>query len=416
METWLGLAETVRERANPQPRVALYSPDSYGLGHYRRSRRVASALVDAFPGASILMLTGCIAAGRFGHLTRTDQVRLPAATKSAGGAYRARSLGVDLDQLRELRAAILEASLRSFRPDILIVDHAPAGLAGELRPALEMLCVQGRPTLVALGMRDIIDDPAAVRREWAEADMLGLIDRSYDEVWVYGRREVFDPVAEYRVPARLARRFHQVGYVTETPAVRRRRRPHRRPLVVAMGGGGEDAHPLLAAAVRAHARLPEAFRLMVLPGAMMPLQQLEELKAEASAGPNARVLPFLEDAAPLIGRADAVVTMGGYNSMLEVLAAGTPSVVVPRTSPRTEQLIRARRMAARGWTEWIHPDELTPQALLAAVTSLLQSGPRARIPVEYLDGASAVVERCRRALNGARGGDGLRLVEELPAG
>lgn len=415
MEAWLGLArEVARPRLSPLPRIALYSPDSYGLGHYRRSRRVAAALVDAFPGASVLMLTGCVAAGRFGHLTRTDHVRLPSATKSPTGVYRSRSLGIELDQLRHLRAAILEASLRAFQPDVLIVDHAPAGLAGELRPALEMLRVQRRPTLVALGLRDIIDDVQAVRREWAENDTLALIERSYDEVWVYGRPEVFDPVHEYRIPSRLARRFRYVGYVTEAPPAQRTRRRRAQPLVVAMGGGGEDAHPLLAAAVRAHARAPHEFRLWVLPGAMMPGQQKRELELEAAALPGVKVLPFQEDAAAVIARADCVVTMGDYNSMLEVLAAGVPSLVVPRTSPRQEQLIRAKRMAALGWISWIHPDDVTPETLLEGIRGQLNGAGTVRIPGEFLAGAGGVVDRCRRAL--ATLGEPVPVVEELPAG
>ena len=40
------------------PRILLYSHDTFGLGHLRRSRTIAQALVSAFPDASALILTG----------------------------------------------------------------------------------------------------------------------------------------------------------------------------------------------------------------------------------------------------------------------------------------------------------------------------------------------------------------------
>ena len=121
------------------PRIALYSPDSYGLGHFRRNRRIAAALVREFPSASVLMLTGCLAADRFSAVPNTDLVRLPATTKAADGNYISRSLGLDSTSLLRLRSSILQAAVESFGPDILVVDHAPGGLAGELIPVLEML-------------------------------------------------------------------------------------------------------------------------------------------------------------------------------------------------------------------------------------------------------------------------------------
>jgi predicted glycosyltransferase len=55
--------------------------------------------------------------------------------------------------------------------------------------------------------------------------------------------------------------------------------------------------------------------------------------------------------------------MGGYNSVCELLAREKRSLIVPRVSPRTEQLIRARRLQELGLAHMLHPSELTPEAL-----------------------------------------------------
>jgi predicted glycosyltransferase len=384
------------------PRIALYSPDSYGLGHFRRNRRLAEALVAAIPEASVLMLTGCLAADRFSALPRTDLVRLPSFTKGPGGSYVPRSLGVDAETLRRLRRSILESSIGAFEPDLLIVDHSPGGLAGEMLPVLERLHSGPRPALVALGLRDIIDDPRVVRAQWLRDGTYQLLEWAYDEVWVYGRRELYDLVAEYGVPSHVAHRFQFLGYIAEPAQSRPRRSPLRVPFVVASGGGGEDAFDLLSAVVAARDISPRRFRLAVFPGPLMAWRERQQLQTmAASVGRDVVVHGFTEQAPRIAARADAVVIMGGYNSMLETLGTGVPCLVVPRVLPRTEQLIRAKRMAARGWVAVQHPAQLSPGLLLERILGLLDGPPPERFPVDYQGGLSGVVERCRQALAAA---------------
>lgn len=381
------------------PRIALYSPDSYGLGHFRRNRRLAEALVGAIPEASVLMLTGCLAADRFSALPNVDLVRLPSYTKGPGGTYVARSLGVDAATLQRLRRSILESSIAAFEPDLLVVDHAPGGLAGEMLPVLERLQSGPRPALVALGLRDILDDRRVVRSQWLRDGTYQLLEWAYDEVWVYGRREVYDPVAEYGVPSHVAHRFQFLGYVAEPASPRPRRSPRRVPLVVVSGGGGEDAHGLLAAVITARSLSPRRFRVAVFPGPLMSWRERQQLQSMAAAvGRDVVVHGFTEQAAKIAARADAVVIMGGYNSMLEALTSGVPCLVVPRVSPRVEQLIRARRMAARGWVNLQHPAQLTPALVLERIFGLLDGPPPEQFPAGYASGLEGVVDRCRQAL------------------
>lgn len=399
MDNW-GLtkrAAAVATRTS-SPRVALYSPDSYGLGHYRRSRRIASAIVAAIPDAAVLMLSGSSVADRFSPVPRTDIVRLPALTKSETGGYLARSLGLSGREVIRLRSAIIEAAIASFKPDILIADHRPTGIEGELRAALQMLHRTRRPALIALGLRDIIDVPTTVRRQWLRDGSYDVIEWAYDEVWVYGRREVFDTVAKYAVPPVSAAKVRYLGYISDTPPATRPVR-RRLPQVVATGGGGEDAFELLSTAMVAHRLSPTRFQLTVFPGPLMPAAQRRELdSAAADTGRDVTVNHFTERAPAVVAAADCVVTMGGYNSVIESLAASVPCVVVPRVKPRKEQLLRAERMARLGWLDCIHPDELDPQTLLDHVLAAFREPRGAQIPPDYLDGLKNMVARVCTAL------------------
>ena len=388
----------VRLRASAAgPRIALYSPDSYGLGHFRRSRRIAEALVAAFPDASVLMLTGCPAADRFAQPPRTDIVRLPAAMRHPDGSYSARTLGVEPDHLTVIRSALLKAALNSFEPHILIVDHNPGGRSGELRGALGSLNRRSRPALVALGLRDILDDPAEVRQRWVREGVYDLLRWAYDEIWVFGQREVFDTVGEYGVPPRLARRFRYLGYAIG-PKVRRRRLERHLPVVVASGGGGEDARPMLETVIRARRLSRGRFRLVVLEGPLMAPEDRRALEAEAElAGPDVRVKGFTQNPIALLRTADCAVTMGGYNSLLEALSLGIPSLVLPRAW-HPEPLVRAERMAALGWTSYLPPAELTPESVLRRIEALLAGESQSRIPSEYLTGLTNLVARCQEVM------------------
>ena len=95
-------------------RIALYSHDALGLGHLRRNLAIAGALADDEPDHAILLVTGAREAGVFPMPDGTDCLALPALTK-AGGDYRPRSIGMELDELVELRSeAIASARLSTM--------------------------------------------------------------------------------------------------------------------------------------------------------------------------------------------------------------------------------------------------------------------------------------------------------------
>jgi predicted glycosyltransferase len=73
----------------------------------------------------------------------------------------------------------------------------------------------------------------------------------------------------------------------------------------------------------------------------------------------------------LMAAADVVVAMGGYNTICELLTLRKRAVIVPRIKPGLEQCIRAQRMSAIGLLRMLHPQRLTPAALLDMVQSEL---------------------------------------------
>jgi predicted glycosyltransferase len=359
-------------------RVALYSHDALGMGHLRRNLAIAGALA-ATGRVTALLVTGTHLAGCLRLPPGVEVLTLPALSKDSQGCYGARSLDMSLDETLAMRARTIAAALGSFGPHVLIADKHPLGIGGELGPALDALAASG--ARLVLGMRDILDDPAQVQAEWRADGTLAELERRYDAVWVYGDRRVYDAVAHYGLERRLPGRVRFTGYVTTAtpgepsaapaapgaPAPPASAAPapsagrDARRVALCLVGGGQDGAPLARAF--AAAPLPAGTEAVLVTGPFMPAAEAGALAGAAQARDDLTILDFHADVPALARDADCVVAMGGYNTVCELLALERPVLIVPRSAPRREQLIRAERMAALRLIDYLRPDDLSPAAL-----------------------------------------------------
>ncbi len=368
-------------------RVALYSHDTQGLGHTRRNIVIAAALVAARPATDVLLLTGAPEATVLPLPPSTEVVTLPTLRKHHDGRYSPRVLSGSLADLLRMRARLVEAALAAFAPDLLVVDKVARGVHGELDPVLKGLRRAGR-TRTVLGLRDVLDSAAVARREWHAAGTTEAVRELYDEVWVYGDASLYDPVEEYALPGEVARRMAYTGYLAgPRPACLQVRHqsvpvpaPPQQPFVLCLVGGGEDGHALALAFLRA--RLPHGHRGVVLTGPYMPAEQRLHLLREARGRRDMTVHEFIPGAHDFIAQARVAVSMGGYNAVCELLGAGCPTLVVPRLTPRSEQAVRAERLAAAGWVDVLPPASATPGPLGEWLASSVHSRRRPRWPLD----------------------------------
>ena len=70
------------------------------------------------------------------------------------------------------------------------------------------------------------------------------------------------------------------------------------------------------------------------------------------------------------------ISQGGYNTVMEVLEAGTRAVIVPYAGgAETEQTLRAKELARRTPIEVVAEAALSPQTLAAAVDAAWHRDP-----------------------------------------
>ncbi|HEV2434976.1 MAG TPA: glycosyltransferase [Verrucomicrobiae bacterium] len=353
-------------------RIALYSPGTVGLGHMRRNLLIAQVLAESGLQSVNLLITEAREASAFVNAMPpgTDCLTLPGLSKGLDGVCRPRYLDLPLKEVIAMRARAIRAALKRFQPDLLIVDNLPRGAYRELDPVLKLLKATGR-TRCVLGLRDVLDEPWSVHEAWFRWKNEQAIQEYYDAIWVYGDPAVYNMIEEYRFPASIASKIHFVGYLDQ-----RRRRAFITPegsdpfeqlslptggLILCLVGGGQDGDRLAKAF--SEAELPARSCGAIITGPFMPSEVYQQLARRAETHPRLHVLKFVSEPTTLIGRADRVVAMGGYNTVCEVLSFNKPALIVPRVGPRREQHIRAERFRQLGFIDTLNGTEVTAQAL-----------------------------------------------------
>jgi predicted glycosyltransferase len=382
---------------NHETKAMFYSHDTFGLGHLRRTLTLANHFRAAVPALSQLIVTGSPVASRFRLPQDTDFIKLPSVTKNASGDYEPRSLAGSFASVRDMRQDILFSAARHFQPDYFIVDHAPAGMRGEAVAALRHLKRHQPETKLIVGLRDIMDDARTVRQAWSKEGVYELFDDIYDMIVVYGNRNFYDVVSEYGLSPKAAAKTQFVGYLGREPG---RRSPEEvraglgmqtNKLLVVTAGGGGDGRNLYDAMLRdLQIGTVDDFDCLIVGGPLLAERDRADLLARAGQRGNIHFLDFTDDLPSYLGAADAVISMGGYNAVCEILSLNRPSIIVPRTHPQQEQLIRATVLSGHGLVEMIHPGDLAPARLLDSARELLAK-PEADRPRLPMDGLPNVV-------------------------
>ena len=339
-------------------RILIYSHDSFGLGHLRRCRAIAHALVDNDKEVSVLIISGSPIIGSFDFRSRVDFIRIPGVIKLRNGEYTTQSLRIDTEQILAMRASIIQHTAETFEPDIFIVDKEPLGLRGEVRDTLTMLKARGTPTI--LGLRDVMDEPALLAPEWERKNVLPALDDLYDEIWVYGLRQICDPLAGLPIPASVRRKMTYTGYLPRFPskgAAPTDAIPFEEPYILVTTGGGGDGDTLIDWVLRAYESgesLPHP-ALLVL-GPLMQAEMQAEFHQRVARLDRVHAITFDAHIETLLSRAVGMVAMGGYNTFCEILSFDKRAVIVPRTRPRMEQFMRASAAARYGLVSMLEDD------------------------------------------------------------
>jgi predicted glycosyltransferase len=351
-------------------KILIYAQDKRGLGHVRRTMVIARALIEARADVAVLLATKSVWPQAFDLGKRFDFLKLPGEFALAAATEDERD--AEHRAIRALRRDLLRDAVARLEPALILADTEPLGKDGELAPALD-----GTGAKLVYGMRDVLDHPERVTRRWAAVGALDALSSRFARIVVYGHPELFDTLASYALPDDLRKKATYAGYVCAPPeipdgaAARARLGLDDEPFVLVTAGGGIDGAPVLRAAIEAHEllRARPRPRLVLVTGPLMPSEDRAGI-AELAARAGHLVLTHV-DLVAAMAASSALVTMGGYNTLVEAMVLGRRPVVVPRATHKREQLIRAQAFAERGLVRCLPPAELTGRGLAAALDAEL---------------------------------------------
>ena len=370
--------------------VLFYVQHLLGIGHLKRAALIARALDRA--GLRVVLVSGGVPVPGL-EIGGADLVQLP-PLKSRDAAF---SVLVDQDgravddAWKARRRDLLLDVYRRTRPRVLLTEQFPFGrrlLRFELLPLLaEAAASRPRPAVVA-SVRDIINPPgSAEKSQW----MLDMVRNHYDRVLVHGDPDLVRLTHSFPAADTIADRLIYTGYVAAPAATAGPGAGDGEVLVSA--GGGAVAAPLVRAAFEARPLGPLAtapWRILI--GGNLPDEAFTALRQAAPPGVVVeRVRP---DFRALLARCRLSVSQAGYNTMMDVLAARAPAVIVPFVGAgEQEQSLRAALLAGRGLVTVVDERDLSGATLAAGIARALDApGPRPRETGIDMNGTARTAE------------------------
>ncbi len=361
-------------RPSPVSRVLFYCQSSLGIGHMVRSLRIAGGLGRHF---QVHFLNGGERLAELAVPDGIELIQLPAITTDAEFTrLESMTPGLGLEESFDRRRAMLLEACERLAPDILLVELYPFGrgqFSTELKPLLKLARRQG--TKVACSLRDILvarRDPEAYERK-----VVDRMNQFFDLLLVHSDPAfqrldaTFSRLGEIRAPVRYT------GYVVPEVSSRpERREPH----IIASIGGGRFGHELAEAVVRAApllaGRIPH--RISLYTGPFCPDNVAAHLGELAAGQDNIEVQRFTPDLHAKLQTAALSISMGGYNTTMNILATGVRALMMGCTNNGgMDQVERIQKLERLGVVSAIHPADLEPAAFADRVIQCLASEPAA---------------------------------------
>ena len=348
-------------------KIIQYCQHVLGIGHLFRSLEISRALSDH----EVVLVTGgpAVDTNLPKHVREFRLPDLQMNQEFKGLFSTEKNAGVD--QVKEERQKRLFALLAAEKPDVFLIELYPFGRKAfrfELDPVLQAV---GDKRLscgsVVCSVRDILVEKED--RDKHESRAVKTLNRYFNAVLVHADpqlvriSETFDHFDQITIPVVYT------GYIAAKPSADAGKRIRQQLkigeeeiLIIASAGGGNVGAPLLEAVIRAFRRLEakSACQLKVFSGPFLARSEFDRLKN--SAGGNVQVTRFAADFLSYLAAADLSVSMGGYNTTMNILASGVPALVWPFGQNR-EQRLRAGRLADLGALRVLKDEDLDPDRL-----------------------------------------------------
>lgn len=355
--------------------VLFYVQHVLGIGHLRRALYLVNGMTQE--GLAVTLVTGGEPMPELVSAKARDVVQLP-PLRATDASFR-NLVGLDGQPADETlwseRHEMLLAALAEARPDAVLIEGYPfarRAFRRELEPLIAAARACRPRAIVLCSLRDIVVPP---REEKRAQEIVDNIRADFDAVLIHGDPRLIRLEESFPLASEIADRLVYTGYVAAPePAIRDAGNAGTGEVLVSAGGGAVGG-ALMRAALAARRRgclADTGWR--ILTGPNLPAAEFAELTADLPEG--VVVERYRSDFAEMLRRCRVSVSQAGYNTVLDIIGAHIPAVLVPFAEEHeTEQTLRAERLAACGVIEMLPAAALSPERLADTIERAVRRPP-----------------------------------------
>jgi len=169
-------------------KMMIYSHDSFGFSNLERILEITEHLLVSDPALSVLVVSGSPMMHSFRVPERLDYIKLPSLQKKEEG-FSTHGSGMTKEEVNCLRSGLLLSAVKTFQPDLFLVDKMPTGMENELSGVLRHLKISSPQTKQVLLVGDLLDTVAETVETWETVRYHHSLQRFYDMVLLTGAAE-----------------------------------------------------------------------------------------------------------------------------------------------------------------------------------------------------------------------------------
>lgn len=366
-------------------KIILHCQYVYGIGHLVRTIELARGLSKYF---QVYLINGGESVPNFELPETVKLIQLPAIYKEEHSDL---LLSVDssitIEECFQLRQIIIKQTLEDVKPDILVTEHFPFGLLFE-KEVIELITVVkklNQSSNIVSSVRDIIESRKGGKKDEYISE---LLNKWYDLILVHGDERLASLPLSFSKTAKVTVPIYHTGYIVRH--IPKAQISVDYPLILASVAAGRLGNELLDALIDSHLLIKQKIKhkLILFSGAFQ--KDFSRLKKKVCELHSEDVELYLFDGKEYLkylSNASLVISLGGYNSIVESVAAKKAMLVYQRgfSGGNEEQDLRITLFKNHCTLSILKPDELKKESLSNIIVSMIEDAKSTKIELN-IDG------------------------------
>ena len=337
---------------NPK-RILYYCQSLVGIGHLTCSLRIIRELLGH---AEVDLIQGGLGTGASLVHPKFRNLRLPTLLHDhdTGGF-------IDPDEERdteEVWNARRDATTEFLRwpYHAIVVEFYPFGrrrFKDEIQGLFRTVRENCGAVPIFTSVREVLI-PRAIEKE---RRMVESVKKHIHTVFIRGDPDIVRFDETFSLANEIEDRLCYTGYISPPPPTSR---PARKKQILVSQGGGNVGRELLDGAIGAAALMPD-YSFLLASGSRTSEAEMDALRKTVRSN-NVEITPFLSDFQNRLMESAVSISMGGDNTLLDVISARTPALAYPYQG-NSEQGFRIKKFAEAGLLQALDGADLVADRL-----------------------------------------------------